>query len=70
MKPKRRVRRLSLGVLGAAGVCFLTGCETAEIQAVVAGVELVADTLVGLDNGNSRTNNISFGDWLLDELRE
>lgn len=68
MKPRNTISWVSTGLLGAACVSLLTGCETDEIQAIVAGVELVAERIFELDD-DSR-DIINFGDFLLDQLRD
>lgn len=66
-----KINKTVAGTLLAAGaLSFSTGCEVAEIQAIVAGVELVADTLLDIQDSNNRDDEISFGDWLVDELRD
>ncbi len=69
MKPISKTSRVTTAILAAGAATFIVGCETAEIQAIVAGVELVADTLVELDGDSRNDDGINFGDWLLDELR-
>jgi hypothetical protein len=49
--------------VAAAGIG--TGCTTAEVNALLAGVQVASTQLV--DNQN---NNISFGDWLASELND
>ena len=48
----------------AAGTLFASSCGSNGLQAVVAGLDAAAQEL---DRGN-RNNDISFGNWLMDEL--
>ncbi|MCH7807771.1 MAG: hypothetical protein IIB60_00990 [Planctomycetes bacterium] len=48
----------------AAGTLFGASCSSDGFQAVVAGVEAAAQELDRQD----RHDDISFGNWLLDEL--
>ena len=48
----------------AAGMVFGSSCSSDQIRALTAGLEAVADTL------NEQDDNMSFGDWLLDELED
>lgn len=62
-----RLRRMLVcGVSGLAGggMLFAAGCDVSRLQALADGLTEVARTL---DSGNNN-NDISFGDWLLNEL--
>ena len=50
--------------LTASGVALVTTCSSAELQAVVAGVEAAARSL----DGNAHDDDLTFGEWLLEEL--
>ena len=47
--------------LGVGGTVLATSCSTSEVNAVLAGVEFVADQL-------SNDGSDSFGHWLSDAL--
>ncbi len=49
-----------------AGTVLATSCSTSQIQAIVAGIETIASALIEED----QTENISFGDWLINELND
>ncbi len=66
MNPKCKVGRLlgtSLAV-AVAGTLIGGGCDVADLEALVVGVNAAADHLEGEDD------DISFGDWLRDELED
>jgi hypothetical protein len=73
MKTKRQngINWVLAGAMGIAGVTLTSGCDSgSELQAIVAGVQVAADTFLAIDGNNSRRNgDINFGDWLLDEIR-
>ena len=52
-----------LAALAAGGAVFGLNCTSEQISAVVAGVGAAADQL-----GDSEDEDISFGDWIRDEL--
>jgi len=60
---RNRIRRAVCALL-AGGMVFGSSCSTQDIQTVIAGLDAVANTY--LDSG--RHDDISFGDWLLDEF--
>jgi len=56
-----------LAVAGS-GTVLATTCSSTEIrQAVLAGVEVAADQLL---NRADEDDDVSFGDWLSDELND
>ncbi len=56
-------RTWALAAAGLAGTAFGTSCTTAEINAFLAGVQVVTDQL-------TEDDDISFGDWLSSELND
>ncbi len=51
----------------SSGLVFAAACSSTEVrQAVLAGVEVAADQLLN----NSEDDDVSFGDWLSDELND
>ncbi len=68
MRQKTFVRRIAgwkvaIGlVVAAAGLG--TGCTTAEVDAILTGVQVATTELT------SNQNDISFGDWLASELND
>jgi hypothetical protein len=58
-----RLARCGLAVL-AAGTLFSSSCSSAGIQAVIAGIDAAAATL----NQSLGDDDLSFGEWLLNEL--
>jgi|GEM_PF-2341214 len=58
----RRCRFAWLTIL-AAGMVFGSSCGVAEIRAISAGITAATSTI------DHRNDNISFSDWLRDELR-
>jgi hypothetical protein len=46
-------------LLSAAGTMLETSCSTAQMKAILAGVQVAADQLT-----QSQNDNITFGDWL------
>ena len=52
--------------LCAAGTLYGSSCSSREIETVLAGVQAVAEVL----DGQSQDDDISFGDWLQDELED
>jgi hypothetical protein len=67
-----RIRRSTIrsrAVVAAAlsiGLLSGTGCTEAEIEAVLTGVRILADEL----SQQQEDEDISFGDWLADELSD
>lgn len=59
-----RLLKVAVG-MGAAGMVFGSGCGSSGLQAVVAGLEAAASQLE-----QERDDDISFGDWLRDELED
>ena len=57
----KRLLKLTLG-LGVTGTLFGSTCSSPELGAVVAGLEAAASHL------EQEQDDISFGDWLRDEL--
>jgi len=53
----------SLAGIASASVLFASSCGAAELRAVLAGVDAAADRLE-----RNHDDDISFGDWLADEL--
>ncbi len=69
MKRMKRCKSfLQVGAVGALSIGILsgTGCTEEEIDAVLAGITIVADELMQQDEDK----DISFGDWLADELSD
>ena len=62
-KSKQNVWR-GLALACAAGTLFGSSCSSSGFQAVVAGLDAAAQEL---DRGD-RSEDISFGNWLMDEL--
>ncbi len=58
-----KIWRLSV-CLGVAGTVFGTSCSSSQIQALVAGLEAAANTI------DEEDDDISFTDWLVDELED
>jgi hypothetical protein len=50
--------------LAASGIALGSTCSSAELQAVVAGIEAAARSL----DGNAHDDDLTFGEWLLEEL--
>jgi len=66
---KTHTRRL-LGVLGSVltgGFVVASGCTVSEVQTVLTGIDAVAEAIASLDDDGQ---DISFGDWLADELSD
>ena len=66
MKARRIENSLikSGAALAAAGVLFASSCSSETLRATTAGLSAAADELEG------DRDDISFGDWLLDELQD
>ena len=50
--------------LCAVGTLFGATCSSDQIQAIATGLESAASEL------DNRDNDISFGDWVLDEIKD
>ena len=50
-------------LVSAAGTVLETSCSTAQMKAILAGVQVATDQLT-----QSQNDNITFGDWLSSEL--
>jgi hypothetical protein len=48
---------------------FGSGCSTEELQAAMAGLDAAGRILGNLNESQSANEDISFGDWLADELK-
>ena len=57
-------------VLMAAGLGPTAGCETQDLEAVVAGLEVVLDQLQQQQAPDDHNNDITFGEWLLSEIAD
>ena len=56
--------RIVLG-LGTTGTLFAASCSSAQIDAVLLGLQVAAETLQAEED-----DDISFGDWVRDELED
>lgn len=61
----RRKLWRAVAVLGASGMLFGSSCSSDQVQAIAAGIGAAADQI-----GSSNHDDISFGDWLRDEVRD
>jgi hypothetical protein len=59
-----RFCRFSRLTILTVGLVFGSSCGFAELQAISAGITAAASAL------DDRDDDISFGDWLADELRD
>ena len=50
-------------LVSAAGAMLETGCSTAQMKAILAGVQVATDQLT-----QSQNDTITFGDWLASAL--
>ena len=50
-------------LVAAAGTLLESSCSTAEVKAILTGIEVATNQLNQAEN-----DNISFGDWLASEL--
>jgi hypothetical protein len=62
-KTGKTLWRCALGMC-VAGTVFGASCSSEQIEAVAAGIQAAASQL------DDRDDDISFGDWLLDELED
>ena len=67
MRWKQRAGYACKGVAGllAGGLLLSSSCSLRELEAVSVGLGAVADELEG-----NKAEDITFGEWLLDELND
>ena len=63
-KLNRRALWRGAAALSATGILFGATCTTDQIEAIAIGVEAVASEL------DHQDDNLSFGEWLADEVRD
>jgi len=56
--------RAAAYVLLASGMVFSSSCSTEDVQTVLSGIRAVGNAL----DSNNHHEDISFGDWLMDEF--
>ena len=68
MNAKRKAKWLlkSVAALSTAGMLFSSNCSSADLEAAFVGLEAAAGHL----QHENQDDDISFGDWLLDELND
>ncbi len=50
----------------ASGTLLATSCSTDEVQAIVAGIEAITQSL----DDSDRDNDMNFGEWLINEIED
>jgi hypothetical protein len=60
---------LAAAACGLSALGFGSGCSTEELQAAMAGLDAAGRILGNLNESQSANEDISFGDWLADELK-
>lgn len=68
MKNKTRNLWKSMLVMTASGSLLATTCSDQQLQAFSVGFNAFVDTIDNTRQNQNKDEDISFGDWLLDEL--